>query len=176
MPKRFIQRIIPDPEKLKRHKHLKIFGTLLHNPNLWHLNRRSISGAVAIGIFTAFIPVPFQMIIAAAAAILFHVHLPVSVLMVWISNPITIPPLFYGSYLLGAWLLQIPEQEFMFELSWQWLSESLTLIWQPFLLGCLVAGIIFSTLGYFVVRILWRWVMIRKWNKRKIRGGINFSK
>jgi len=148
MPKRFIQKISPNPEKLRKHKHLRFFGGLLHNPNLWHFNRRSISGAFAVGIFCAFIPVPFQMVIAATGAMLFHVNLPVSVLMVWISNPVTMPALFYGCYLLGAWILQTPAQEFAFELSWKWLSESLTHIGEPFLLGCLVAGIASALIGY----------------------------
>ncbi|MFT5453057.1 MAG: hypothetical protein ACI9N9_002556 [Enterobacterales bacterium] len=169
MPKHFIKRISPDPSKLKEHKYLRFFGVLLHNPNLWHLNRRSISGAVAVGIFCAFIPVPFQMVIAAAAAIFFHVNLPVSVLMVWLSNPLTMPPLFYGCYLLGAWLLGTPAQAFSFELSWTWLSESLFHIWQPFLFGCLIAGIVFSSLGYFGMRVFWRVVMVNKWNSRKLR-------
>jgi len=176
MPKRFIQKISPDPDTLKKHKHLKLFGSLLHNPNLWHLNRRSISGACAVGIFCAFIPVPFQMVIAAAGAILFHVNLPISVLMVWISNPITMPPLFYACYVLGAWLLQTPAQEFSFELSWQWLSESLSHIWEPFLFGCFIAGVSCSLLGYFSMRILWRYVMISRWKKRKLRTHINLSK
>jgi uncharacterized protein (DUF2062 family) len=167
MPKRLIKKLTPDPAKLKEHKHLKVFGTLLHNQNLWHLNRYSISGAFAVGIFCAFIPVPFQMVIAAAAAILFHVNLPVSVVVVWISNPITMPPLFYGCYLLGAWLLGTPAQEFSFELSWTWLSESLYYIWQPFLFGCLMAGIICSSLGYCGMRIFWRIVVINKWNIRR---------
>ena len=169
MPKRLIKKLTPDPQKLKEHKHLKIFGTLLHNPNLWHLNRRSISGAVALGIFCAFIPVPFQMVIAAAGAILFHVNMPVSVVMVWLSNPITMPPMFYGCYLLGAWLLGTPAQEFSFELSLAWLSDSLLHIWQPFLFGCLIAGSICSLLGYFSMRILWRVMMLNRWNSRRLR-------
>jgi len=176
MPKRFIQRISPDPETLRQHKHLKCFGTLLHNPNLWHLNRRSVSGAFAVGLFCAFIPVPFQMVIAAAVAIFFSVNLPLAVLMVWVSNPFTIPPLFYGCYLLGAWLLQTPPQPFNFELSFQWLSDSLFHIWQPFLFGCLIAGTVASLTGYFGMRVAWRMVMVKKWLHRKHRNGINLSK
>lgn len=176
MPKRFIQKISPDPEMLKQHKHLRFLGARLHNANLWHLNRRSISGAVALGIFCAFIPVPFQMVIAAAGAILFHVNLPISVLMVWLSNPITMPPMFYGCYLLGAWILQVPEKQFDFELSWRWLSESLAATWEPFLLGCLVAGIVLSLIGYFSMRLVWRIIMIRKWNSRKFRESLKLIK
>jgi len=169
MPRRFIKRISPDPAKLKEHKHLSFFGELLHNPNLWHLNRRSISGAVAVGLFCAFIPVPFQMVLAAAGAIFFHVNLPVSVVMVWLSNPITMPPMFYGCYLLGAWLLGTPTNEFSFELSWTWLSESLLHIWQPFLFGCLMAAIVSSLIGYFGMRLIWRFVMVNKWNNRRLQ-------
>ena len=169
MPKRLIKKLTPDPESLKKHKHLKVFGTLLLKPNLWHFNRRSISGAFAVGIFCAFIPVPFQMVIAAAAAILFNVNLPVSVVMVWLSNPVSMPPIFYACYLLGAWLLQIPEQAFEFELSWQWLSESLMYIWQPFLFGCFIAGVFFSGIGYFGMRLFWRILVIKKWQRRNLQ-------
>ena len=166
MPKKFLKRISPNPDELKNHKHLKAFGVLLHNPNLWHFNRRSISGAVALGLFCAFIPVPFQMLLAAAGAILLHVNMPVSVLMVWVSNPITMPPLFYACYLVGAWILNTPATEFVFELSWEWLGNSLVAVWQPFLLGCLVLGVICSSLGYVLMRGVWRFAAVRKWQSR----------
>jgi len=175
MPKRFIKKISPDPDKLKQHKHLSFFGEWLHIPNLWHFNRRSIAGAFALGLFCAFIPVPFQMVIAAAGAILFRVNLPVSVLMVWVSNPVTMPPMFFACYLLGAWILGTPPQDFNFELSWQWLSESLAHIWEPFLLGCLIAGTFSSVLGYFSIRLLWRFHMISRWKNRKHRNGLNLQ-
>ena len=40
------------------------FGRWLHHPNLWHLNRRSVSGAVAIGSFSGLVPGPLQMLTA----------------------------------------------------------------------------------------------------------------
>ena len=171
MPKQFIKKITPDHQKLKEHKHLQIFGTLLHDPNLFHANRRSISGAFAVGLFCAFIPVPFQMVIAAAVAILFRVNLPLSVALVWVSNPITMPPMFYACYLIGAWILQVPPSEFSFELSWEWLSNSLGAIWQPFLLGCLICGATSSSLSYFGMRMLWRYSSVKRWQGRKHRNG-----
>ena len=169
MPKKLLKRISPDPETLKDHKHLRAFGTLLHNPNLWHFNRRSISGAVALGLFCAFIPVPWQMIIAAAGAIFLHLNLPVSVIMVWVSNPITMPPMFYLCYVVGAWFLNTPAVDFSFELSWDWLTNYLGAIWEPFLLGCFILGTCASMLGYVVIRILWRVTTVRKWNQRRLR-------
>ena len=38
---------------------VKFFGHSLHNPNLWHLNRFSVSWAVSVGLFMAYVPVPF---------------------------------------------------------------------------------------------------------------------
>ncbi|MDH5777262.1 MAG: DUF2062 domain-containing protein, partial [Gammaproteobacteria bacterium] len=80
MPKKFIQRYMPDHDKIRQHPHLnKMFGTLLHDPNLLHLNRRSVSGAFFIGLFMAFVPMPFQMVPAAALAIYFRTNLPISI-------------------------------------------------------------------------------------------------
>ena len=107
MPKRLIKRWLPDQDKLKEHKHLRLFGKLLLDANLWHLNRRSAAGAFAVGLFMAWIPLPCQMLLAAGGAILFRVNLPLSVALVWLSNPVTMPPLFYGAYLVGCQLLAI---------------------------------------------------------------------
>lgn len=169
MPRKFFQRIMPNHEAIKSSRSLKIFGRLLHDANLWHLNRRSASGAFAIGLFCAFIPVPFQMVLAAALAIPFRVNLPLSVALVWVSNPITMPALFYLCYLVGTWIIGAPSQPFHFELSWQWLADSITTLGPAFLLGCLVLGTLASIIGYFVIRLLWRQSVVSAWRARAHR-------
>ena len=158
---------MPDHQKLKEHKQLKIFGTLLHSPDLWHLNRRSIAGAFGVGLFMAWVPVPFQMVLAAAAAIFFSVNLPVSVGLVWVSNPITMPPLFWFAHWVGAAVLGTPPVAVEFELSYQWLETILPQIWQPFLLGCLINGIASALLGYYGMRAFWIWYVQRRWKQRQ---------
>ena len=167
MAKKYIRRYLPDPHKIREHKHLRLFGTLLHDPNLWHLNRRSASGAFAVGLFMAFVPVPFQMIPAAAAAILLRVNLPIAVALVWITNPFTLAPVSYFCYSLGAWLLNTPVHAVEFEVSWEWVSTELIRIWKPFLLGSLLVSAISAAAGYFGIHALWRWRVIRDWEKRK---------
>ncbi len=169
MPRRLIKRFLPDYQKIREHKHLKCFGTLLHDPNLWHLNRRSVSGAFFIGFLCAWVPVPFQMVIAAAVAIVARVNLPIAVCLVWITNPITMPPMFYFAYKIGVWTLGVPAHKFNFELSFDWLMAELGLIWQPFLLGCLVLGLASGVAGYFVTRVFWRFHIFQYLKKRRLR-------
>lgn len=169
MPKKTIKRFMPDPQKIKSNKHLRIFGDLLHDGNLWHLNRRSVAKAFAVGLFFAFIPVPFQMVLAAGVAIIVHSNLPLSVALVWITNPLTMPAIFYFCYLVGTWILGAPEQKFAFEASWHWIMESLSTIGPSFLLGCGVSAVIFSILGYFSIHLLWRHSVNKEWKKRKNR-------
>jgi len=167
MPKHFFKKYMPDQHKIREHKHLKAFGTLLHDPNLWHFNRRSVAGAFSLGLFNAFVPVPFQMLLSAIGAIFFRVNLPIAVGTVWITNPITIPPIFYFTYLVGNWILGTPEQTFEFELSYQWMTEGLVAIWQPFLLGCFVTGAVSALVGYITVRGLWRLQVVNHMRRRK---------
>ena len=158
---------MPDHRKIRENKTLQIFGTLLHDPNLFHLNRRSVSGAFAIGLFMAFVPMPFQMIPAAAAAIIFRANLIISAALVWISNPITIPPIFYFCYLVGTWILQTPENQFAFEPSMNWLMTELAHVWEPFLLGCFVVATTASVSGYAFIRLFWRWHVVAEWEERR---------
>jgi len=167
MPKKFLKRLMPDPHSIKNNKYLQIFGDLLHNANLWHLNRRSIAKAFAVGLFFAFVPVPFQMVLAAGIAILVNANLPISIALVWITNPLTMPAIFYLCYLVGTWVINAPEKNFEFNPSWQWVSDSITTIGPAFLLGCLICATFFSIIGYVGINIIWRSSVAKEWNKRK---------
>ena len=170
MPKKFLKKWMPDHEKVRKHPHLnKIFGKLLHDPNLLHLNRRSVSGAFFVGLFMAFVPLPTQMIFAAGVAIWLRVNLPLSVGLVWITNPVTIPPMFYFAYKVGAWTLHQPVSNLEFELTWTWLSAELADKWEPFLLGCLICAVVSGLVGYGLIRLIWRLHIVRQWSTRKKR-------
>ena len=169
MPKKLIQRLMPDHQKIKSNKHLKIFGALLHNANLWYLNRNSVSKAFAVGLFFAFMPVPFQMILAAGVAIIVHANLPLSIALCWITNPLTMPAIFYFCYVVGTWIVGVPTRQFAYEASWQWLAESISTIGPAFIVGCVVLGIIFSILGYISINTIWRYSVAKEWKKRQAR-------
>lgn len=161
MPKKTIKKYLPSPEKIKQMKILNLFGTMLHDGNLWHLNRRSARGAFAVGLFWAWMPLPFQMVFSAVMAVPLRVNLPLSVALVWVSNPLTMPVMLYLCYLVGTVVLAAPAEPFAFEASFAWLWHSMQTIGKPLVTGCLLMGITASIIGYFAIDWLWRF-SIRK--------------
>jgi len=170
MPRKFLRKLVPSLRDLPEGKRLRsLFGALLANANLWHLNRYSVAWGVSVGLFTAFIPVPFQMVLAATAAIVIGCNLPIAVVLVWISNPVTMPPMFFAAYKFGAWLMDSPSRVVEFEVSIHWLLTKLGDIWEPFLLGCLLLGLIAAAIGHGAVRIIWRIHVTSTWRERRFR-------
>lgn len=167
MPRKLLKKYLPDPKKIRENKCLQIFGTLLHSPELWHFSRHSVAKAFAIGLFCAWVPIPFQMVLAAGLAILFSGNLPMSAALVWVTNPFTMPPMFYLAYKAGAIVMGIGEVPFEMELTLDWLINGTLLIWKPFLLGCFIMGLASAILGYFGIQIFWHWHVMRRWKQRK---------
>lgn len=169
MPRKLFKRWSPDPHKVRTTPGLRILGKLLDDPNLFHLNRHSVSVAFFFGIFSSFIPFPGQTFIAAGAAFAFRCNLPITIALIWISNPVTIPFIFYATFQLGLWMLGETQADFVFELSWHWVTNTLPSMWKPLLLGCIVSGLFFGSLGYLLIQWFWRWHVIDRWKKRKLR-------
>lgn len=167
MPKKTIQRFLPNPRKIANSKAVQVFGSVGQQANLWHLNRRSASRAFAIGLFVAFLPIPMQMVVSAALAIYFRANLPLSVALVWISNPITMPAMFYASYQFGAFVLGRSTEPFLFELSWAWFMASLGSVAPAFILGCLLLGSLAAITSFITIRVLWRQAAIKAWRERQ---------
>lgn len=173
MPKKLIKRFTPDHDTVRNHKHLRIFGKLLHDANLWHLNRRSVSGAFFWGLFWAFIPIPLQMLAAAAAAILCRVNLPIAVALVWLTNPLTMPPIFYFNYLVGSKLLGHPITVTDFDASIEWMESVIAQVWEPLLFGSVVCGMLAGLIGYIGMRGFWRWHVLRQYRRRQASRAVN---
>lgn len=169
MPRQFLKRHLPRAHEIRDRPQLRLLGRLLQDPFLLHLNRRSVAGGVAVGLFTAFIPLPLQMLIAALLAILLRVNLILSVALVWISNPVTIPPMFYFTYVVGTWLIGAPVINSGFEPSLAWFWDRFSVIWQPLLLGSLVVGSVVALAGYGAIHMLWRLYILRQLHHRRNR-------
>jgi hypothetical protein len=167
MPRRLLRRLLPQPQSIRDHHSLRHLRGMLLDPNLWHLNRRSVSEAAFVGVFMAFVPLPTQMPLAALAAVLLRCNITLSVALVWITNPLTMPPIYYGAYLLGAALMGEPPSAGHFDLSVAWILDRL----QPFLLGCFVCGVVFGALALVGMRLAWRVGVQLKWRRRRRERG-----
>lgn len=159
---RFLRRLLPNQEKIRNHKQLRFFGERLYDPKLWHLNRRSVATALGLGIFFACLPCLGQPIMAAAAALWLRINLPVAVFTVLVTNPLTMAPVFYFNYRLGAWMLGLPVRPFDFEMSLEWLLRETGAIWLPLIVGCLTMGLLVGVTVYGLVNLCWRFYVIRK--------------
>ena len=169
MPKELLRRYLPDADKIRANPALKPLGLFLHNTDIWRLNRRAVAGATFIGLFCAFLPIPFQMLAAGALVVAFRCNLPIAIVLVWISNPLTIAPMFYFTYRLGAWLLDMRIEVEAVEISFSWIFANLTRIGYPLIFGSLLCGWIAGVTGFVLARLLWRLHIIQRWQQRRSR-------
>jgi len=169
MPKKLLLRFMPNREKIKAIKALEFLGEKLHRPNLWHLNRRSVSLAFAIGLWAMYTPpLPWQMAIAGVLAIYFNANLPIAVALVWITNPVTWLPMYYAAYKVGS--LVLAQGSFQFEQFSQLFSiEKVWELGAPLLLGCFILMNVGAALGYFGTQYFWRRAVLRRLVLRKYR-------
>lgn len=147
MPRKFFRRLTPNRSRIVTQPVLKPVAQFLGDPNIWHLNRRSVSGGVALGLFIAFIPLPGQMLIAAVFAIAMRVNIALAVAMVWATNPITIPPLLWLAYQIGAMLTGAELAPPTGEMSIGYAMSQLPAIWLPLGVGLVTLSFISSLLG-----------------------------
>src|SRR5690349_4553658 len=76
VPRKLFRKYLPQPEAVLARAWCAPFRPWLAHPSLWHLNRRSVAGAVAIGLFAGLIPGPFQMLGALLLAIPLRRNIP----------------------------------------------------------------------------------------------------
>ena len=173
----FLQRLLPHPDTIRNHRHLRWMGPALAAQDLWQLNRRSVAGGVAVGLFFAFMVPVGQFVMAAIAAVLLRVNLPVAMTTTLITNPFTFGPWYYLAYQIGALLTDAPAEDpptpatipatgsFIddFGLSF----DALMAMGQPLLIGLSVLAVVFATLGYLLVHALWRWAAWMRLRRRR---------
>ena len=71
---------------------------------------QAIARGVAIGVIVAFTPtIGFQTLITLGIATLLNANRPVSIVPTWLTNPVTIPPVYAFTYYLGSFLWAGPD-------------------------------------------------------------------
>ncbi|MBS3820639.1 MAG: DUF2062 domain-containing protein [Planctomycetes bacterium] len=134
-----------------------------------------IALGVAIGIFVTWTPsIPLQMVSVVALSCLLRANKFVGVPFVWISNPLTIVPIYGPNLLVGRWILGRPlgDVDALYaamhfsggivegtQLWWTAMHPILLDLW----VGSLIVATILGVLTYFAMYravILWR----RRWH------------
>lgn len=171
MPRSFLNRWMPDPQKLRsklRGKwYLRPFKELVSEPSLWHANRRSTSGAFAMGLFICCMPVPGHTLYAILGSLWWRLNLPLAVITVWFNNPFTMGAIYYGSYKLGARILGVHALPFPHHFSFNWLFQEFSHIWAPLVLGCVILGLVLALIGYVALSIAWQVSIRGRWHQRQ---------
>ncbi|CAA6821813.1 MAG: Unknown protein [uncultured Sulfurovum sp.] len=145
--------------------------TFLEKYNLprayFNINRRMITKGVWVGLFWAFIPMPMQMLGVIIMTPFFRFNVPIAIVMVWLSNPFTMPIMYYVEYLTGNFILG-REGIADLELTIEWFSNHMGDIFLPLYVGTAFYSIVVSTLIYIAINWLWiRSVKEEKFEKEK---------
>jgi len=175
MPRKFFRKYLPSHDAVRQNRHLARFGAFLHHPNLWHLNRGSVSGGVAIGLFSGLVPGPLQMLIAAILSLLMKVNLPVALATTLYTNPFTIGPLYLIAYQIGRLLVggsgeastPAPEMDWSHLGAWlgqfgQWMLS----LGKPLAIGLVALALGLAVIGYCAVQLAWRAHVTIAWRRR----------
>jgi len=177
MPRKFFRKFLPSQEWIRKHRHIAPFGRWLHHHNLWHLNRHSVAGGVAVGLFSGLVPGTHlvKVPVAALLSIAFRLNLPVAVITTLYQNPITSVPLYVLAYNVGRLILPgdaapiPPAPEFAWSNAGAWLEASLQWmlsLGRPFAVGLIVLALTLAAAGYALVQLGWRMVVVARWRRR----------
>ncbi|MEO7386240.1 MAG: DUF2062 domain-containing protein [Gammaproteobacteria bacterium] len=169
MPRKFFRRLSA-PYRGKQGDtawYLKPFRQLLAHPVYFSINRRTITGGIALGVLIGVLPFLGHTPVVVLAALLLRVNLPVAVLATWVANPLTYGPIFYGEYLLGAYLLSEPPSDLGLSLGAHWRDFLMALVgaWRPLWLGAVVSGLMLAGLAYVLSNAAWR--LMTRWRLQR---------
>ena len=133
----------------------------LTDPELWKWNKKTIAKAFAIGFFCAFLPMPAHTLLVAILAVLFSANVLLSILIVWVNNPITMVPIYYFTYKLGASIMGI-EIDPDFEFSFGYLMDNFGATTIALWIGGIVVSIVSAILGYFTIITIYKYKALKR--------------
>ncbi len=173
------RRWLPTPDRLAQIKGLAWLGHYLQpRPWLWVAHRRKVARGVAVGLAVGVIPLPIQMLAAAAAAVLFRCNVAAAVAATWLTNPFTLVPIWGLALWLGRLVVDtsaVSAAPAMLDLDWSAPSTWGPAFWAwlsgmgpAWLVGMPMAAVVLGLAAYVVVFYAWT-VVIRLERMRRLR-------
>jgi uncharacterized protein (DUF2062 family) len=164
---------LPRRETIDQYRLLRPFAKPLSQPNLWHLNHRSVPRGVALGLGVGVI-IPFMhVVIAAILAIPARANVALAAAFTLVVNPLTIPPMYVAALHIGLWELGRPSVGRPPLAALQGMSEFDRLLYfvhhasGPIALGILTLSAGAALTGYVVSAVGWRFWIRSKWRHRR---------
>ena len=174
---KWLRNHIPTRENIHRYRLLRPFAPHLSRPALWRMTPRSVPRGVALGLFVGVIIPVMHTAIAAILAIPLRANVAITAVFTLAVNPLTIPPLYYAAYRIGAWELHhdatlvnpAAAERFSGELGRLlfWVHQASGSI----ALGVLTIAAASALLGYVIAVLVWRFWSSSRWQqRRRMRG------
>lgn len=105
---RRLLRWLPSKRSLVKIPLLRQFGSYLKKQtHLWSFREKRVTPAIFLGSIIAFLPIfGLQLLTVVALAVVLKINLPVITGLQFVSNPLTLVPIYLANYKVGSWILQ----------------------------------------------------------------------
>ncbi len=173
---------MPTSQSIQENRYLRPLRRYLHHHYLWQFNRRGVAGGMAVGLFFGILSPIAQILLGAIGSVIFRVNLPVAAFATLVTNPFTVPPLYYAAYRLGKWILgedsaaddgfdpnavgAMPELKGDVSSWWHTALEWVQGVGPQLMLGLLVFATVSALLGYVLVSVIWQLQARYRWKQR----------
>lgn len=154
---RRLRTLAPSREQLEAHPWLARLAPYLADPKVWLWSRRGVATGVAAGLFIGLLIPVAQILFAAMAAIALRANVPVAAFATLVTNPLTVAPIYYAAYRLGAWMTGVsaPADASLSDLAALW--QNLGTIGLPLFAGLAVAAVVLALAAYLLISQVWSW-------------------
>jgi uncharacterized protein len=182
--KSFMNRLMPDRERIRQNRWLRWLGPRLMHPRLWHFSRRGVAIGVGVGVFFGLLIPVAQIPFAAGFAVLLRANVPAAIGSTLVTNPVTFAPIYIMAYRLGSALLGEPPpavEDIPDELTvtpddedpvvgwWSRAWKAISALGGPLLLGLAIMASGSGVLTYLLISLAWRLKTTLEWARRRRR-------
>ena len=157
-----LRALAPSREQLEANPWLRRLAPYLADPKLWCWSRRGVAMGMGIGLFIGFLIPIAQILLAATAAVILRANVPIAAAGTLVTNPLTVPAIYYAAYQLGAWATGTSATA---AVSWAdpvSVLESLGSIGVPLFTGLAITACFSAAASYLLISRVWIWHVAAK--------------
>mgnify|MGYP001332862120 FL=1 len=159
-------RPLPRRSNIHRYPVLKWFAKTAYDRSyLWSFKGNAMVQALFWGIWIAMLPiVGIQMLVVFFLALIVRANLPLIVALQWISNPLTMAPIYFADYEIGLLILELFGVDYgrnkLLTAEFDWSGMEFADLWElvdtfpPMMAGGSVVGISLGVLAVFLYKAM----------------------